>query len=533
LKIKKLAVLLLALLLAGLASARVEFGLNDFTAGEFKGLDKVNEACAAPAASSFWCGRTDAELVRIPTKGVDWFFNEAGEAVAVFAKQQKGQELRNYALDNAQNLIPTGADIPGNAVLIDGEYFEPEDASGSWEAISDTEIRGEFTFRADGFDVTRTVTVSNISHSLVSVVEVTPAAAADGEDAGEHAAVQLAFPGLGRADSPVVKVGQSESHATNPISQAVDNVSYVSLQTNDRNSGYAIVMRPAGSGSSTLLSLDDGTMSERLPGSEDLGGISLGGHRIALQRELTDDAGAGARIAAEVYTGPNELVRFSQEGYADLPGLFRPNVLGRLSLGLIWLLVWIHGFAGSWGLSIILLTLVFRALIWPLISTQTKSMFAMQQIQPRVQALQKKYKDDREKLAQEQMKLYKEEGINPAGGCLPMLLQMPLFIILWRVFVNFEFNEGFLWLPDLGLADPIYILPILYVGVMFLQSYFSTKGNPQMLRQQLFINLVFVFIIVNFPSGVILYFVVSMLVQVFQYWLISKSRPAPAAAGAK
>lgn len=529
-KIKKLAVLLLALLLAGLASARVEFGLNDFTAGEFKGLDKVNEACAAPAASSFWCGRTAAELVRIPTKGVDYFFNDAGELVAVFAKQQKGQELRNYALDNAQNLIPTGASIPGNAVLIDGEYFEPEDASGSWEQVSDTELQGVFTFRADGLDITRTVTVSNISHSLTTVIE---AAHADGSEADGDHTVQLAFPGLGRTDSPVIKVGQSESHAVNPISQSVDNVSYVSLQTNDRNSGYALVMRPAGSGSSTLLSLDDGTMSARLPGSDNLSGISLGGHRIALERELAAADSGSALIAAEIYTGPNELVRFSQEGYADLPGLFRPNILGRLSLGLIWLLVWIHGFAGSWGLSIILLTLVFRALIWPLISTQTKSMFAMQQIQPRVQALQKKYKDDREKLAQEQMKLYKEEGINPAGGCLPMLLQMPLFIILWRVFVNFEFNEGFLWLPDLGLADPLYILPILYVGVMFLQSYFSTKGNPQMLRQQLFINLVFVFIIVNFPSGVILYFVVSMLVQVFQYWLISKSRPVPATAGAK
>ena len=130
--------------------------------------------------------------------------------------------------------------------------------------------------------------------------------------------------------------------------------------------------------------------------------------------------------------------------------------------------------------------------------------------------------------------MYREEGVNPAGGCLPILLQMPLFIILWRVFVNFEFNEGFLWLPDLGTPDPFYILPILYVGVMLAQSYFSTKGNPGMLRQQIFINLIFVFIIVNFPAGVILYFVVSMLVQVFQYWLISRNQPAaPAVAKAK
>jgi YidC/Oxa1 family membrane protein insertase len=132
----------------------------------------------------------------------------------------------------------------------------------------------------------------------------------------------------------------------------------------------------------------------------------------------------------------------------------------------LWVLIafeFIHTYVNNWALSIIVLTLLFRALVWPLITTQTRSMFGMQKLQPELQKLQKKYKDDREKLTQETMKLYKEAGVNPAGGCLPILLQMPLFIILWRVFVNFEFNEGFLWIPDLGLPDPFYVLPALYV----------------------------------------------------------------------
>ncbi len=200
------------------------------------------------------------------------------------------------------------------------------------------------------------------------------------------------------------------------------------------------------------------------------------------------------------------------------------------------ILEFVHQYVPSWGLSIIVLTLLFRAVIWPLISTQTKSMFGMQRLQPKLQELQRKYKDDREKLTQETMALYREAGVNPAGGCLPILVQMPLFIILWRVFVNFEFNEGFLWLPDLGQSDPFYILPILYVGVMVATSYFSARGNPQMLRQSLIINVVFVFIIINFPAGVLVYYVVSMLVQVIQYWLLSRGQPpapALAAAGAK
>ena len=525
-KIKRLVGLALTLLLAGTAAARVDFGLHEFDVNEFRQLDQVTDACAAPAASSFWCGRTGEPLMRIPTKGADFFFNDAGELHVVYAKPQKGQAVNSYALNNAQNLIPISATIPGNAVLIDGEYFEPEDASGDWEVLSDTEIRGTFSYTAADIDITKTVVVSNITHTITTLVE----AERSGE-AEEAQAIQLAFPGVGRADPPIVKLGQSTSHAVNPISTSVEDVSYISLQTNER-SGYAIVMRPAGSGENTLLTLDEAVESPVSSGP--VNGISLGDWRIALETELAAEAGSSTSLAVETYTGPNELVRFNQEGYADLPGLFSPNILGRLSLGLIWLLVWIHGFVGSWGLSIILLTLVFRALIWPLINTQTKSMFAMQQLQPRMQALQKKYKDDREKLAQEQMKMYREEGVNPAGGCLPILLQMPLFIILWRVFVNFEFNEGFLWLPDLGTPDPFYILPILYVGVMLAQSYFSTKGNPGMLRQQIFINLIFVFIIVNFPAGVILYFVVSMLVQVFQYWLISRNRPAaPAVAKAK
>ncbi len=148
--------------------------------------------------------------------------------------------------------------------------------------------------------------------------------------------------------------------------------------------------------------------------------------------------------------------------------------------------------------------------------------------------MQKKYKDDREKLTQETMKLYQTEKVNPAGGCLPVVAQMPLFIILWRVFANFEFNEGFLWIPDLGQPDPFYILPVLYIGVIFAQSYFMSQGNKQSLQQQLLINGIFIFFVISFPAGVTLYWVVSMLVQVFQYWLIKRNQPAlpVAAAGA-
>jgi YidC/Oxa1 family membrane protein insertase len=479
------------------------FAPQPFAVSEFRDYERLRSACLEPVARAFLCAHLDGALTRIPTKGVDLFFTEAGEVAAAFAKFQKGQRLGNYSADNADNLIPRDAPLPGGAVLFDGVYHRPTDVTGSWTRRSDHEYEGRFSYLVDGIPVEKRIVVSNVSHTLVVEVQVGDA----GAEATAPQVVALAYPGIGRQQQPTIKIGQGGTFSLNPISQPVGAPSYVSFQSAANNTGNATILTPA-------------------PGGAPLQAINLGERRIALQREFD----GGATLHVHTYLGKNELVRFWQEGYLDLPGLFTPNILGRMSLWVLIALQAIHEYVPSWGLSIIVLTLFFRALIWPLITTQTRSMFGMQRLQPEMKKLQEKYKNDREKLSQEMMKLYKEAGVNPAGGCLPILLQMPLFIILWRVFVNFEFAEGFLWIPDLGTADPFFILPALYVAVMLAQSYYSARGNPTMLRQAMIINLVFVFIIVTFPAGVLLYFVVSMLVQVFQYWLLSRGNPPPVVA---
>ena len=519
----KARILFLCLLLS-FAFARVDFEQLSFSAQQFRDSSKLETLCSAPASGSFWCDDLSAQLTLIPTKGTDFFFNEAGELLAAYAKQQKGQnfvtkEGYRHGVDNGQNLIPMDAVVPGAAVLVDGEYLEPENVVSSWEQLSETEFKGAFAFDLGDIAVEKTVIVSNISHTLgISVVasraeESTlegEASTDNTDDAGGSTepeggtVIQLAVPGIAKAGQPLVKLGQGENVSVNPISQPTPDPAYLSFQT-AKGRGNAIVLRP---------------------GSDNLEGQYLGDNVIALQAGLAPEAGSRLSFAVDQYVGPNELVRFFQEGYKDLPGLFNPNILGQVSLGVLWILQRIHDVVGNWGLSIVVLTLLFRVLIWPLISTQTRSMYGMQQLQPKLQELQKKYKDDREKLTQKTMELYREAGVNPAGGCLPIVLQMPLFIILWRVFANFEFNEGFLWIPDLGQADPFYILPLLYVGIIFAQSYFMAQGNKQSLQQQLLINAVFIIFIINFPAGVTLYWVVSMLVQVFQYWLIQRSRSA-------
>jgi YidC/Oxa1 family membrane protein insertase len=512
--------LILAAAIGTVAQARVVFGATDFKVADFKNLDKALATCDS-TSPSFLCRLQNDTITRIPTKGVDLFFDGAGEVVAAYAKSQKGQTYNDYPIDRRQNLIPYESTIPGAATFVDGSYQAPQDVSGSWQRTSKIELVGTFHYRQGGYRIDRVVTVSAIREHIDVKLTATPLAASGAAGAGAAPAaggtgstpagahtLALVTPGIARTASPVVKIGHgSDFTLAPPDGTSYSDPSYAALQNNNNNTGDAIVLRPVGSTTQVKAEY-------------------LKPDRVALVTPLAE--AKATSLSAQQYTGRNELVRYYQEGYLGLKGLFRPNILGRLSLYIVELLVLIHGYVGSWGLAIIVLTMLFRVLIWPLIATQTKSMFGMQKLQPKIKELQAKYKDDREKLTQETMKLYQEAGVNPAGGCLPILLQMPLFIILWRVFVNFEFNQGFLWLPDLGQSDPYYILPALYVLVMVATSYFSARGNPQTLRQSMFINLIFVIVIINFPAGVLLYYVVSMLVQVFQYWLVSRGQPTPA-----
>lgn len=515
---------------------RVVFEAGDLPVAQLRGIEDVRTTCSA-AAPSFLCEHLEGTLTRIPTKGTDFLFTPSGELAGAYVKVQRGQTLNDYQVAARNNLIPYESAVPGGALLIDGEYHVPQDVEGSWTQRDRVTMIGTFTFTLPGFTVERTVLVSNITETSEQTLrisrtgagttvagaageaaDVAVGAAEDEQAAGQVAAspmpatdqdvaLQIASPGIARTTNPVVKIGYDQTFALNPGERTFSNPTYAAVQKADNNRDEALIMLPGAGGDV----LEAGFLRPNL---------------VYMQTTLA--AGdAEAELKVDSYAGRNELVRYEQEGYLDLPGLFRPNILGRLSLLIVNLLQWIHKYVPSWGLSIIVLTLMFRVVVWPLISTQTRSMFGMQSLQPKIKELQRKHKDDREKLTQETMKLYREAGVNPAGGCLPILLQMPLFIILWRVFVNFEFAEGFLWLPDLGQADPLFILPVLYVAVMVATSYFSARGNPQMLRQSMIINVVFVFVIVTFPAGVLVYYVVSMLVQVFQYWLISRGQPAP------
>ncbi len=187
-----------------------------------------------------------------------------------------------------------------------------------------------------------------------------------------------------------------------------------------------------------------------------------------------------------------------------------------------------YGFLGNYGLAIILLTIVVKLLLWPLSNASYKSMNKMKALQPKIKELQEKYKDDKETLNKETMLLYQKENINPLGGCLPMFIQMPVYIALYYMIQNAVelFNAPFLpfWLTDLSEKDPYYIIPISLGVLMLLQTKFTpqTADNKQAKIMMYTMPIVFTWISLMLPSGMTLYWFVNTVLGIAQQFYINK-----------
>jgi YidC/Oxa1 family membrane protein insertase len=181
---------------------------------------------------------------------------------------------------------------------------------------------------------------------------------------------------------------------------------------------------------------------------------------------------------------------------------------------------------GNYGISIILLTVVIRLALYPVIHKQNLSARAMQELQPEIKKLQEKYGKDPQRLNQEIMKLYRERGVSPLGGCLPLLIQLPFLFVLYRVLVTYDYGQaGFLWLPSLSRPDPYYILPLAMGATTFWQQKISTPPSGGEAAQQNLLLMVvmpvfLVFISWGLPSGVLLYWFVSNLFYIFQQYML-------------
>lgn len=187
---------------------------------------------------------------------------------------------------------------------------------------------------------------------------------------------------------------------------------------------------------------------------------------------------------------------------------------------------WFHAFLGNWGLAIILLTVLIKLVFYPLQQKAGRSMAKMRKLQPRIKAIKERYPDDRQKQNQAMMKIYQEEKINPAAGCLPILIQIPVFLSLYWVLLNsveLRQAEFALWLNDLSTPDPYYVLPVLMGVSMLVQQKISTPPTDPIQQKIMMAMPVFlIFISAFMPSGLVLYWVVNTVLSVAQQWQINR-----------
>ena len=256
-------------------------------------------------------------------------------------------------------------------------------------------------------------------------------------------------------------------------------------------------------------------------------------YRLLVGQNLIIEPGQSQSLSCTYYLGPkknsamahspNDLKRSIHYGWFDV--IAKPLIVG---------LNFLHAYVGNYGIAIIILTIIIKILFWPLSQKSYKSMEKMKKIQPLMAQVREKYKDDRDQMNKEVMQLYKSHKVNPAGGCLPMLLQIPVFFALYQALLgaielrhaafipHLPFTD-IVWLADLSAKDPFYITPIIMGATMFLQQKMTpTAGDPTQAKIMLFMPIIFTFIFLSFPSGLVLYWMVNNILSIAQQWMISR-----------
>jgi YidC/Oxa1 family membrane protein insertase len=232
--------------------------------------------------------------------------------------------------------------------------------------------------------------------------------------------------------------------------------------------------------------------------------------------------GDTARFAYSLYIGPKDLDVLRDTGHF-LEKSIDLGWFGFIAKPLLVVLKFFYRYTHNYGIAIIILTILIKILFHPLTRKQMESMRQMQKLQPKMQAIREKFKDDKERLNREVMDLYRTHKINPLGGCWPMLLQIPVFFALYKALLNsIELRHApfMFWIQDLSEKDPCYITPIIMGATMFLQQKMTpVAGDPNQQKMMMFMPLIFTFMFLNFPSGLVLYWLVNNVLTIGQQFV--------------
>ncbi|HHW77329.1 MAG TPA: membrane protein insertase YidC [Xanthomonadaceae bacterium] len=263
----------------------------------------------------------------------------------------------------------------------------------------------------------------------------------------------------------------------------------------------------------------------------------VGGNRYVLGMRgavQTVPAGSSGDFRTRLYVGP-KLANVLEEIAPNLHLTVDYGVLTIIAEPLFWLLKAIHAIVGNWGWAIIFLTVLIKLAFYKLSETSYRSMANMRRLAPELTRLKELYGDDKQKMNQAMMDLYKKEKVNPLGGCLPILVQIPVFIALYWVLVeSVQLRQApfMLWIKDMSIPDPYYVLPLIMGVTMFVQQKLSpAPPDPVQAKVMMSLPIVFTFMFLWFPSGLVLYWVVNNILSIAQQWVITKRVEAGAAPG--
>jgi len=237
-------------------------------------------------------------------------------------------------------------------------------------------------------------------------------------------------------------------------------------------------------------------------------------------------AGGKTTLSTRLYVGPKEQQRLEKMD-ESLKLTVDYGWLTVIAAPLFWVLEWLHKMVGNWGWAIILLTILIKLVFYPLSVASYRSMAHMRKMQPRMAALKERFGDDKQKLNQAMMELYKTEKINPLGGCLPILVQIPVFISLyWVLLESVELRQApwALWIKDLSAPDPFFVLPVLMGATMLAQQWLNPQPVDPLQKKLMYaLPVVFTGMFLFFPSGLVLYWVVQNILSVAQQWQINRA----------
>ena len=495
------------------------------------------EDAPAAAAASVTEEPTAARLVKVTTPVLEvWIDRNGGDIVRAQLPQFRldiDREIPFLLLNRGDGHIyvaqsgligPDGIDAGGTRPRFDSERSEYV-LTGSDPLVVElkTEINGlqvvkAFEFRADDYLVDMVYRISNGSGSDMRAGLFAQIKRDDREPFGDKPFTLGPQPYLGAA------LTTAESR--------YEKLTFGDLEEGDYRAtvdGGWIAFLQHYFLSAWVANPDD---SNRFYGQKRPDGTYIVGYTGPLQ-VLAD--GATGEWRTRFYAGPKDQKRLEQ---------IAPNLNLTVDYGFLWwlavplfyILDWMFAISGNWGAAIILLTVLVKLVLYPLSAASYRSMANMRRVAPQMKRLQERYADDRQKLSQEMMALYKKEKVNPLGGCLPMLLPMPIFIALyWVLFESVELRHApfMLWIDDLSAMDPYFVLPLLMGASMYVMQLLSPAvGDPMQQRMMRLMPIMFTVLFLFFPAGLVLYWLVNNVLSLAQQWWVMRQHDAKQAAKA-